>query len=424
MLTLRSLATGLSTLLFAAAPVFAQKAQVVVVHGVPGATVDVYVNGNLAIEDFEPFTVTDEITLTAGQVDLAIVAAGGSISSPIATLSASLGDGSFSTVTANLTATGAVELRAFANDAARTDASRDAVLVVRHVAQAPLVDLVVRSVEKQKVLASASGLANGQELTTLLKGGGFYEVEVLPTGSTAPVFGPQTIFVSAGSTLALYAVGSVTGGSFQVLQQSFVTSNVARLDVVHGIPGVPVDVYVNGQVAIPNFQPLTNTGVLEFAPGTYDIALTTVGGSIGSPILRGDFDLARGRASSLVACLDEGGDPQVLAFLEDLSAATARQSRCIVRHCAAAPEVGVAFFSGKLDKAALISDPAVIENGDQADLVAARSGLLSIGLPGSALPLFTPTSVRLASRGQSVVYVFGSLNGGSVSTFVQEVPTF
>ncbi|MBK9384488.1 MAG: DUF4397 domain-containing protein [Planctomycetes bacterium] len=424
MLSFRSLATGLSTLLFAAAPVFAQKAQVVVVHGVPGALVDVYVNGNLAIEDFEPFTVTDEITLDAGQVDLAIVAANGPFNSPIATLSVSLSANTFSTVTANLTGTGAVELRAFANDVARTDASRSAVLVVRHVAQAPLVDLVVRSVEKQKELASAVGLANGQEVSTLLKNGGFYEVEVLPTGSTSPVFGPQTLFIPAGSTLALYAVGSVGGGSFDVLQQSFVTSNVARLDVVHGIPGVPVDVFVNGERALQNFQPLTNTGVLEFTPGTYDIALTNVGGSIGAPIVRGDFHLARGRASSLVACLDESAAPQVLAFAEDLSAAAARQSRCVVRHCAAAPEVGVSFFSGKVDKATLVSSPAAIENGDQADLVAAKSGLLSIGLPGSALPLFAPTSVRLASKGQTVVYVFGSLNANSVSTFVQEVPTF
>jgi hypothetical protein len=181
MLSFPRLATALSAFLLSATA-GAQNAQVVVVHGVPGATVDVYVNNALAIEDFEPFTVTGEITLPAGQVDLAIVAAGGLPSSPIATLTTSLNSGDFATVTANLDATGAVVLSAFANPTSGAKVDRNGALLVRHVAQAPLVDLVVRSVEKKKDLASATGLGNGQELAVDLKGGGFYEVEVLPLG--------------------------------------------------------------------------------------------------------------------------------------------------------------------------------------------------------------------------------------------------
>ena len=41
----------------------------------PGLTVDVYVNGDLTLEDFAPDTVTDELELPAGDYDIAIFAA-------------------------------------------------------------------------------------------------------------------------------------------------------------------------------------------------------------------------------------------------------------------------------------------------------------------------------------------------------------
>src|SRR5690606_22744116 len=129
------------------------------------------------------------------------------------------------------------------------------------------VDLIVRSVDKQKELAAAQGLVNGQELSIELKKGGLFEVEVLLSGSTSPAFGPTTVFVPPGSSLVLYAVGSVPGGSFGVLEQSFVVATMARAEVVHGIPGVPVDVYVDGLIALSAFQPLTSTGSVDFAPG-------------------------------------------------------------------------------------------------------------------------------------------------------------
>lgn len=420
MLALSRLVTAAVAVVTLAWPTFAQNAQVVVVHGVPGVTVDVFVNTNLALPDFEPFTVTDEITLPAGQVDVVIAAAGAGIGMPVASLSASLDPNSFTTIVAHLDANSQVVLSAFANDAA-SDASKSGVLTVRHTAAAPAVDLVVRSVEKKKELASAQGLTNGQELSIALKNGGLFEVEVLPSGSNSPVFGPATVYISEGSALVLYAVGSVTGATFSVLQQSYVVSTVARVEVVHGIPGVPVDVYVDGLLALSAFQPLTSTGSLDFEPGTHAVALTSVGGSIGMPILAGDFYFARGRATSLVACLDAGANPQVLSFLEDLSAISARQARCIVRHCAQAPAVTATFFNGKVDKATLVSQPTTITNGEQGDLVAAKRGVLVVSAAGSSLALLPPAELRLDSKGATVVYIFGSLPGETVETFVQVV---
>src|SRR5688572_24867147 len=66
--------TGGLVLAMAAAPAYAQDgdSSVSVLHGVPGLTVDVYVNGEEAIPDFAPGTLTDPMMLPAGSYDIAV----------------------------------------------------------------------------------------------------------------------------------------------------------------------------------------------------------------------------------------------------------------------------------------------------------------------------------------------------------------
>ena len=47
--------------------------------------------------------------------------------------------------------------------------------------------------------------------------------------------------------------------------------------VVHGIPGVPVDVYVNDNNQLPNFQPSTVAGPLTLPAGDYNIKIRPAG---------------------------------------------------------------------------------------------------------------------------------------------------
>ncbi len=70
-------AAGAFALLFAATPAgAADDATVSILHGVPGVTVDVYANGEELLPDFAPGTLTDPLTLPAGEYDLAIYPAG------------------------------------------------------------------------------------------------------------------------------------------------------------------------------------------------------------------------------------------------------------------------------------------------------------------------------------------------------------
>ena len=54
----------------------ASTAEVSILHGVPGATVDVYANGNALLKNFKPGTLTDPQMLPAGTYDLKVVKAG------------------------------------------------------------------------------------------------------------------------------------------------------------------------------------------------------------------------------------------------------------------------------------------------------------------------------------------------------------
>ncbi|HLG77166.1 MAG TPA: hypothetical protein VKX46_12185, partial [Ktedonobacteraceae bacterium] len=59
------------------------------------------------------------------------------------------------------------------------------------------------------------------------------------------------LFVVSGSAMAH---SSRPNGAKSAKAQDFLTGDVTAY-VVHGIPGIPVDVYVNGQLALSNFQP-------------------------------------------------------------------------------------------------------------------------------------------------------------------------
>ncbi|PZU42365.1 MAG: hypothetical protein DI571_11440, partial [Arsenicicoccus sp.] len=47
-----------------------------VLHAVPGLTVDVYVNGEETVPDFEPGTLTDPLMLAEGSYDIEVYADG------------------------------------------------------------------------------------------------------------------------------------------------------------------------------------------------------------------------------------------------------------------------------------------------------------------------------------------------------------
>ena len=186
---------------------------VTVIHGVPGLTVDVYVNGKATLTGFTPDTVTPPIALPAGTYTIDIRKAGAPPSAPPAiTGTATLAAGANASLVAHLSASGQPELTAYPNTTSGLAAGK-ARVIVRHDAAAPAVDV----------------RANGQPVITNLTNpnqksldvaAGTVSADVVLAGQTTPVIGPATLTLPAGTTTAVYAVGSAQQGNLHLLTQT------------------------------------------------------------------------------------------------------------------------------------------------------------------------------------------------------------
>lgn len=188
-------------------------ATVTVVHGIPDTPVDVYVNDELTLDDFAFGTVTDPLSLPAGDYSLAVRAADAAPDAePLLSADAPLTAGANVSIVAHLGEGGDPTLTPFVNDTSPTAAGQGR-LVVRHTAAAPAVD----------VLAGGSpvfsGLANPDEQSADLPAG-TVSAAVALAGTTEPVIGPADVPVGEGQATIVYAVGSAEAGNLDVLVQT------------------------------------------------------------------------------------------------------------------------------------------------------------------------------------------------------------
>ena len=93
-------------------------AELSVLHAVPATPVDVYVNGALTLDDFEPGDLAGPLELAAGDYEVAITAADAmDDSAPIlGPVTLTLADGGDYTAAAHLDAAGTPTVTAFEND--------------------------------------------------------------------------------------------------------------------------------------------------------------------------------------------------------------------------------------------------------------------------------------------------------------------
>jgi hypothetical protein len=66
------------------------------------------------------------------------------------------------------------------------------------------------------------------------------------------------------------AVGAIAAVSL-LAPASAATAGNAALSVLHGIPDTPVDVYVNGELTLDDFQPGDLAGPLDLPAGDYEV---------------------------------------------------------------------------------------------------------------------------------------------------------
>ena len=201
-------------------------------------------------------------------------------------------------------------------------------------------------------------------------------------------------------------------------------AGTGRVTVIHGVPGVTVDVYVNGALTLPDFEPNTVTGALELPEGNYDIEIFPANGDPnGTPIIAGSTFLPAGANASIIAHLTAAGAPTLSVFVNNLEDLARTQARLVVRHTAAAPTVDVALYRDRpafFDKfVGLIPN---LSNPHEVSLdVRPGKYFATLAPAGSPDPVFGPANLDLGRRPVPLVYAIGSLTDGTFTLLVQTI---
>jgi hypothetical protein len=181
----------------------------------------------------------------------------------------------------------------------------------------------------------------------------------------------------------------------------------ASLNVVHGIPGVDVDVCVNGAVAIADFNPGDVVTDVALPSGSYDVKIIAAGGACtDAAILEANgLVLTSGGNYTAIAYLKANGDPTLGMFENNVKPVKKGSARLTVRHTAAAPEVDV-WANGSV----LLND---VPNGASATLAVPKGVYAAwVSLPGEYQPVIGPEVLKLKSGSAYQVYAWGSGSAG------------
>jgi hypothetical protein len=208
-----------------------------------------------------------------------------------------------------------------------------------------------------------------------------------------------------GSALPASAAGTDDSGG-----------DAAMLSVLHGVPDTTVDVFVNGERTLDDFEPGDLAGPLELPAGDYEIAVTASDAEDDSEPVIGPVDvtLEGGVNYTAAAHLDAEGQPTASAFVNDTSALEAGNGRLVVRHVAAAPAVDV-----WADGAVAVSGLA---NPDEKALDLPAGNLeAAVSVSGETDPVLGPVDVEVAEGAATIVYAWGSAEDGSLALATQSV---
>ncbi|MFF9573511.1 DUF4397 domain-containing protein [Streptomyces sp. NPDC014685] len=218
---------------------------------------------------------------------------------------------------------------------------------------------------------------------------------------------PLAIAVSAGACALVLGVSAPTMATPDTAQDK------AMVSVFHGIPGMTVDVYANGDELLSDFKPGTVTDPQSLDSGTYDIQIFAAGkGPDGTPALEKKIEVPEGANATVAAHLSADGKPQLTAFVNDVSKADAGKARLTVRHVAAAPAVDVRAGGQPLftDLTNPKEDTTTVDAGTvKADVVLAGTDTVAIG----------PADLNLKEGTSNIVYAWGSAEDKNLALATQ-----
>ena len=218
------------------------------------------------------------------------------------------------------------------------------------------------------------------------------------------------------SLRTLAAAGAVAVGIGIALAAPSHAAGTSQVSVLHGVPGLTVDVYANGDKLLTNFKPGTLTDPVALPEGTYDLKVFAAGkGPGGTPAIEADgVKVPSGANITVVAHLDADGKPILTPYVNDTSTLKAGQARLTVRHDAAAPAVDVR--AGGKPVFTNLTNP----NEKKADLPAGTVNA-DVVLAGTSTVAIGPADVTLKEGTNTIVYAWGSAQDKNLKLAVQTI---
>lgn len=234
-------AAALLTLLLAlaAAPAFAQadedRATVTLVHGIRGLVADVYLNGELALEGFEPERITDPIPVPPGEHEVGIYVSGeGPPDEPALSARVTVEPGQSLSAIAYADEAGLPQALLFENDISQLEPG-SARLVVSNVAAGEGISVLLDEEP------AGDPLDAGGELAVEVDAGE-HEIAALDGVQQDVALEPASVELDEGSVQVLYLIGSVEEGTL-----AWLTQTITGL----GTPPTAVDTGNSGLAAEP-----------------------------------------------------------------------------------------------------------------------------------------------------------------------------
>jgi hypothetical protein len=217
--------------------------------------------------------------------------------------------------------------------------------------------------------------------------------------------------------LAVIAVTGAFGAS--VMTTTVVASAqtaTGTVTVVHGLRGVVADVYIDGALALPAFQPERVTDPITVPAGPHHVEIRLAGEPATSPpAVSADLEVVADARQSIVAHLDNAGNPTVTAYLDDASPIAAGEARAVVRHTAFAGPVDVSLNDS-------VVAPALAEPGTTSTEVPPATYEVAVRSPGTRDAIAPPQSADLAEGSATVMYLIGSAQAGTLSWIAEQIP--
>lgn len=215
------------------------------------------------------------------------------------------------------------------------------------------------------------------------------------------------------SIVTVSAMGLLTLGA---AAPAHAAEQEAHLSVLHGVPDLTVDIWVNGERTLDDFVPGDLAGPLALPAGEYSLAITAADAETADDPAIGpvDVQLEAGSNYTAVANLDAEGNPTANLFTNDVSGIDAGKGKLTVRHTAAAPAVDVLAGGSPVidglsnpDEQTLTLDPGTIS--------------AAVAAAGTTEPVIGPADLTVAEGTHTIVYAWGSLDDGNLALAVQNI---